>query len=350
MSWLRRRRADPLAATTQQALAAQSPAVPPEESAATSWPAGVAGGHVLRMLSVVEEQRLRLDAEQSGEDDPDRLAGLYALDHGNMQVLRLARRLHVLAGGGAGYAGGLAASLRDVLRIATAMIEHYPRVRIGAVLDVQAAKYVAEDLALLIAELLDNATRFGGSSAEVRTARFAGGGVTVSIRDRGAGIHPDGLARINAWLAGPVWPVSEWAGMRGGLVVVHHLARRHGIQLNLAMPPDGVGTLASVYVPPTALIPAARPVTATPRPWTLHATPSTPTAPRTAGAVGQNGSPASGAGLPQRVPGTTTFSHGAAGAASGPAPAASAGPGAGLEELAGAWSLSDLPADPREQP
>ncbi|GAB2864403.1 hypothetical protein GCM10022221_75570 [Actinocorallia aurea] len=323
---------------------------------AASWPPDVAGALALRLLSVVEEQRESLDALQQDEDDPEVLERLYRLDHGNARVRRLVRGLQVLTGAAGGYSGP-AATLQDVMAMATGMVGQYQRVRIedaGEPAGLLAAPHFADDLALLLAELLDNGTRYGGA-ATTGVYRMEDGSVAVYVRDTGTGCPPDWMARVNAWLAGTVQPVIAENGRHSGLTIVHHLARRHGLQVNVSVAPpvqavrqteagDGPGTVVTVFVPARLLQPVPAVQSAPPVP-----APAAPT-----------GAPD----LPRRTPGAAYAGSDAAESTSReqasrhpPAPGAAyeQGPqfpesppfaqGATLADLAAAFST-----DPREPP
>ncbi|ROO88601.1 histidine kinase/DNA gyrase B/HSP90-like ATPase [Actinocorallia herbida] len=318
-------------------------------SGAAPWPPDVAGALALRLLGIVEEQREALDALQQDEDDPKVLEQLYRIDHGNARVRRLVRGLQVLSGSSDGY-GGPAATLQDVIAVATGMVGQYQRVRAeetGEPAGLLAAPHFADDLALLLAELLDNGTRYGGA-VTTGVYRLEDGSVAVYVRDTGTGCPPDWMARVNAWLAGTVQPVIAENGRHSGLTIVHHLARRHGLQVNVSVAPpaqDAPGTVVTVFVPAGLL----RPVPAAGR-----ARPAAPAAPRHAA------EPLGAADLPRRVPGAAY--DGAASASpeqssghapAGPAPGTGSpydqsppfGQGATLADLAAAFST-----DPRERP
>ncbi|WP_106400324.1 ATP-binding protein [Actinocorallia populi] len=253
--WRRRREPAPPAAVPA------APAAPPP------WPPQVASALTLRLLGLTEQQREVLDTLQRAEDDPRTLELLYRLDHGNAQVRRLSRGLQILAGEPAGYGGGHPATVFDVVGMATAMVGQYQRVRVAELVEGVAPPHFAEDLGLLLAELLDNGTRYG-DRATVGAHRMESGTVVFHVRDGGAGCSPDWMARVNAWLAGTIQPVTVQTGRHSGLTVVHHLARRHGLQVNLAASPpgeDGSGTLVTVYVP-ARLLPGPRPEPEVPEP------------------------------------------------------------------------------------
>jgi hypothetical protein len=83
----------------------------------------------------------------------------------------------------------------------------------------------------------------------------------LRIEDTGLGIEPGWLAGLNNALAGPVPAVGVFNGRHTGFAVIHRLARRHGLQVQLARrePPgpgaagSGSGTVAMMVIPASLL-------------------------------------------------------------------------------------------------
>jgi signal transduction histidine kinase len=285
-----------------------------------------------RMVGAAETMRSELDEREAREQDPDRLAALYVLDHGLAQWRRQVLRLRVLADVTDYQGGGDPVALRAVIRIAEGMIPHYRRLRVAEVQDVRIVAGFVDDLALLLAEVCDNATRFGAPVADIYGYRTsAGRGICVTVQDRGRGIDPRLLQQINSWLAARPWPVSTMATGRTGLEVVHRLAYRHGWQVVLSGLGDQPGVQAAVYLPETML----HQDTHGPSAGTAPASPPAPPA------------HASASGLPQRIRGVP------------PVPAPGAAPravdqtqlAAGLDAFGAAWTPapSDTPSDPAQE-
>ena len=85
---------------------------------------------------------------------------------------------------------------------------------------------------------------------------LADGGVMLRVEDTGMGIDPRWLAALNGVLDGPVPEAGVINGRHTGFTVVHRLARRHGLRVQLASrqppgPGGGAvsGTIAMVVVP-----------------------------------------------------------------------------------------------------
>ncbi|EST26541.1 hypothetical protein N566_23740, partial [Streptomycetaceae bacterium MP113-05] len=188
-----------------------------------------------------------LDAVQRDESDPERMEVLFALDHLAVRMERNTNSLLVLAGHGQGRVRSSDVPCSSVIVAAAQQIERFHRVAGRAVDDVHIAARVVHDLAHLLAELLDNATRFSPPDSEVGVSvwRLYDRAV-VTVVDEGVGIPPERLALLNADLAEPRTDVGGVRSM--GLHVVGKLAARHGIAVELR-DSSGPGTIAEVTLP-----------------------------------------------------------------------------------------------------
>ncbi|MEN3612546.1 sensor histidine kinase [Plantactinospora sp. ZYX-F-223] len=198
-----------------------------------------------------------LDRLERGEEDPDRLAELFQLDHLATRMRRNDENLLVLAGADSTRVQREPAALIDVLRAAQSEVEHYTRIEFGMVdrdIEVQAA--AVNDLVHLVAELFDNATAFSPPDSQVMVeARRVGDRATLFVEDRGIGITAEQLQDLNERLATPP-AVDVTVSRMMGLVVVARLASRHGVKVELRPGPDR-GTVADVTLPTAMLIPRA---------------------------------------------------------------------------------------------
>jgi signal transduction histidine kinase len=235
-SWVRRRRRlEPAALESRQ--------VPLAITASD-----VSAGFSQRTHSLLEQLLQQIDSMELSEDDPERLAKLFEMDHLATRIWRNSDSALVLAGHEPPRPAGPLA-LVDVLRAAASEIEEYSRV----ILDVQQGVYVsgsaATDTVHLIAELLENATTFSPETAQVIVSGHAlvGGGSLITITDGGPGMSEEELALFNWQLDNPA-PADMAAARRMGLFAVALLAARHGITVTLSRPLDG-GTTAEVYLP-----------------------------------------------------------------------------------------------------
>ncbi|MFD9406693.1 nitrate- and nitrite sensing domain-containing protein [Streptomyces sp. NPDC059989] len=217
----------------------------------------------LRTLGLVERQLAVIEELESKEQDPDRLATLFKLDHLATVMRRHNENLLVLAGQEHGHGQGLPVPLVDVMRAAVSEIERYERVDLAALPSyTQVAGHAADDLSHVLAELLENATTFSPPDAKVKVSGWLldSGDVVLSVVDEGIGVTEDRLEALNARLSTPEAydeePESEH-GLGLGLYVAGRLAARHGVTAELRAPRHG-GTEALVVVP-AALLPATPP-------------------------------------------------------------------------------------------
>ncbi len=198
-----------------------------------------------------------LDRLERGEEDPDRLAELFQLDHLATRMRRNDENLLVLAGADSTRVQREPAALIDVLRAAQSEVEHYTRIEFGVIdRDLEVAAHAVNDLVHLVAELFDNATAFSPpDSTVIVEARRVGDRAVLYVEDHGIGISPDQLAELNERLATP--PMVDVAVSRMmGLVVVARLAARHAVKVELRPAPER-GTVADVLLPTVVLVPRA---------------------------------------------------------------------------------------------
>ncbi|WP_328942574.1 nitrate- and nitrite sensing domain-containing protein [Streptomyces sp. NBC_00250] len=216
----------------------------------------------LRSLGLVERQLGVIEKLEEREQDPDRLATLFKLDHMATVMRRHSENLLVLAGHEHVHGHPGPVPLVDVLRAAVSEIERYERVTIQSLPPhAQIAGFAADDLSHLVAELLENATSFSPPDAEVQLSGWLleSGEVMLSVQDAGIGMTASRLAELNARLAEADPAAFEGEGL--GMRVVALLAARHGVRVELREQQPG-GT-AAVVVLPQPLLPAALPTTVT---------------------------------------------------------------------------------------
>nr|WP_232533852.1 sensor histidine kinase [Plantactinospora sp. KBS50] len=220
-----------------------------------------------------------LDRLERGEEDPDRLAELFQLDHLATRMRRNDENLLVLAGADSTRVQRDPAALMDVLRAAQSEVEHYTRIEFGIIdRDIEVASHAVNDLVHLVAELFDNATAFSPPDSQVMVeARRVGDRASLYVEDRGIGITAEQLDELNERLATP--PQVDVAVSRMmGLVVVARLAARHGVRVELRPGADR-GTVADVTLPPAVLVPRALAGRGQQQPGALAGAPSSPAAP-----------------------------------------------------------------------
>jgi signal transduction histidine kinase len=206
-----------------------------------------------RTQTLVDRQLREIEQLEGSERDPDQLATLFRVDHLATRVQRHAESLLVLAGVDSSTKTTDPVALLDVVRAAAGEVEQYDRVRFGVLpTDLVAAKAV-DDVAHLIAELLDNATEFSppATTVLVDCQRLTGGKFRITVADQGLGIPPSRLTELNERLQSP-GDIDVAASRTLGLYVVARLASRHGISVRLEAPAKG-GTIAVVDLPASVM-------------------------------------------------------------------------------------------------
>ncbi|MGW0732895.1 nitrate- and nitrite sensing domain-containing protein [Streptomyces sp. NPDC002851] len=233
----------------------------------------------LRTLSLVERQLGVIEGLEDREQDPDRLATLFKLDHFATVMRRHSENLLVLAGAEHRHTHPGPIPLIDVLRAAVSEIERYERVRVAALPPhAHLAGFAADDISHLVAELMENATSFSPPDAQVEVSGWLleSGEVMLSVQDEGIGMTDDRLRELNARLGefetecaaheygdrrqadggledGP----APESGLGLGLYVVARLAGRYGARVQLREQKQG--GVAAVVVLPKAILAAAPP-------------------------------------------------------------------------------------------
>lgn len=202
-----------------------------------------------RSQSLVERQIKLIDELEQGEQDPDRLASLFQIDHISTRMRRYSENLLVLAGFESSRRWIQPVPLVDALRAAISEIEQYERVTLNVQPGISVRGPAVNDLVHLIAELAENATSFSLPDTPVRVSglMLVSGGVLLDITDEGVGMGSDEIAYENWRLDNP--PVLDVSvSRRMGLFVVARLAARHGIRVRLR-PASRRGLTALVWLP-----------------------------------------------------------------------------------------------------
>ncbi|MFF5936636.1 nitrate- and nitrite sensing domain-containing protein [Streptomyces sp. NPDC012508] len=217
----------------------------------------------LRSLGLVERQLGVIEKLEEREQDPERLATLFKLDHMATVMRRHSENLLVLAGHEHVHGHPGPVPLVDVLRAAVSEIERYERVAIQSLPPhAQIAGFAADDLSHLIAELLENATSFSPPDTQVQLSGWLleSGEVMLSVQDEGIGMTESRLTELNARLAEA--DPADVAGEGLGIRVAALLAARHGVRVQLREQKQG--GIAAVVVLPLPLLPKAPPAAGPP--------------------------------------------------------------------------------------
>ena len=212
-----------------------------------------------RSQALVDRMIGELDTIERSEEDPKRLARLFELDHLATRMRRNDENLLVLAGADSTAPRRDDALLVDSLRAAQSEVELYNRIEFSTVdTDISVAAHAVNDVVRLVAELLDNATRFSPpQTVVVADARRIRDYVLIQVEDRGLGMTDEQLETLNHRLATPSsMDVAAFRLM--GLAVVSRLASRYGIRVELRRNLEG-GTVAQVTLPSSIVVlPAVR--------------------------------------------------------------------------------------------
>jgi signal transduction histidine kinase len=228
-------------------------------------------GHVgRRTQNLVGRQIAVIDRLERDESDPERLQHLYRLDHMSSRLSRNAGSLVVLSGAISTNEHLNPLPLTDVVRLALAEIEDYPRVDVEVPPGLALVPNLINDFVLILAELMENATVFSPPHTRVTvTAQAATFGAQVAVIDHGIGLSPERLAEENARLARrerlDLAPTEVL-----GLFVVGRLARRHGLGVALWPTPDG-GLTATIAIGDRLLTSAPAPLHVTATVGAAHA-------------------------------------------------------------------------------
>jgi signal transduction histidine kinase len=240
-------------------LAVSAAALQPQVEAGPDPYAELLANVALRDLTLIESLLEAVEEAERDEQDPDRLAFLFRLDHLATRLRRSSENLLVLAGRDAPDGPDEPVALLEVVRAAISESADYARVDIGRLPPVAIGPHAADDLSHLLAELLDNALAMSPSHTTVSVSGSgASNTVLIVVEDDGIGIPMQRLAEYNTRLAAP--PSLDAAAARQmGLYVVASLAHRHGVYVQMqARPGGGTSVVAALPLNVLAAIPAPR--------------------------------------------------------------------------------------------
>ncbi len=202
-----------------------------------------------RSQSLIERLARMIDSLEQNEEDPGRLANLFAMDHLVTRMRRNSENLLLLAGHEGARKWSEPVPLTDVTRAAISEIEQYNRVALKIQPGVMVSGHAVSDVVHLLAELIENATVFSPSDNRVLVSvqELGSGGVLIQVSDNGVGISPPRLAEINRRLDDPP-AIDDSVSRHMGLFAVARLAQRHGVRVRLrAGSPQGLTAL--VWLP-----------------------------------------------------------------------------------------------------
>ena len=204
-----------------------------------------------RSVPLIDRLARTVDSLEQNEDDPDRLASLFSMDHLVTRMRRNSENLLVLAGEDPVRKWTEPVPLADVTRAAAAEIEQYARVALAVQPGILISGQSVADIVHLLAELIENATLFSPRDTQVRVTaqELSTGGVLIEVRDDGVGVSANRLADMNWRLDHPPG-VDVSVSRHMGLFAVSRLAARNGIRVRLrAAAPQGLSAL--IWLPGT---------------------------------------------------------------------------------------------------
>jgi hypothetical protein len=243
---------------------------PAEEEAAAAAPQGEPPAHperagpeprplpalldlARRNQDLVDEQRALLVDATRNRTDPKLPGKLLQLDRLVGHARRNAYNLIVLAGGEPTRRWERPTPLTEVARAAVRDNRDAARVDVQLAEDRLLAGAAADDLAGLLAELIDNATAFSEPETRVRVSgQAAGSGYVLEVEDRGLGMTDEELHEVNGRLAGQQVADGDLR-RRFGTWVIGRLAERHGVKVRLRRSARG-GVTALVFLPERLLV------------------------------------------------------------------------------------------------
>ena len=208
-----------------------------------------------RSQALVERQINVIDRLEQDEQDPDQLASLFELDHLATQMRRNSENLLVLSGTTVARRVTRPVPVSEVLGAAVSEVEKYARVQIAPAPEIKVQGRVVNDLAHLVAELLDNATAFSKPTTKVtvRAIETRRGEISIRIHDRGVGMQEQDIVEANHKLSEPP-EVDVSVAREMGLYVVGQLAKRHEIRVTLANNDDIEGGVTAQVLLPVSLL------------------------------------------------------------------------------------------------
>ncbi|GIH69090.1 hypothetical protein Mth01_13430 [Sphaerimonospora thailandensis] len=201
-----------------------------------------------RNQSLLQRQLGMLDGLEREVADHEVLEKLFGIDHLTTRMRRHAEGLIILSGAAPARGWRDPVNLFDVVRAAIEEVEDYLRIDVIVPHGHALVGSAVTDIIHLLAELIENAAIFSPPHTRVQVrGEMVARGFALEIEDRGLGLAPEELARINELLANaPEFDLAD--SDRLGLFVVARLAHRHNVRVSLRPSPYG-GTSAIVLVP-----------------------------------------------------------------------------------------------------
>ena len=211
-----------------------------------------------RSQELVDQQLELLDRVGRDQADPRLPGRLLQVDRLVVRARRNAHNLIVLAGGEPSRRWEGLAPLGEVAAVAVQDNPDAPRVDLEVADGLLVPGAASDDLANLLAELVDNATAFSAPETRVRVrGQEVGSGYVLEVEDQGLGMTDGELEAVNRRLAGD--PAAGGDPEQGlGAWVAGRLAERHAIRVQLRRSPYG-GVTALVFLPERLVVASEEP-------------------------------------------------------------------------------------------
>jgi len=189
---------------------------------------------------------------QERYDDPELAQTLYALDHENEQSLRRAQVTAVVCGAWVGLARE-ESHLVEAVTGGQSRLVGYHRVQVNNHLEPGTAlvSHAVEPVAIITAELLDNALRHSAPDTQVIVnLERVHHGVAITVDDSGVGMAPEERAWADRMVAGkdPILLSELGDPPRLGLAAIGQLTRRFDLSVDLSSPSPYGGVRAVLLV------------------------------------------------------------------------------------------------------
>lgn len=203
------------------------------------------------LQGLASEQQLAISKLQDTYGEHKILQDLLDIDHMNSQFARRAQSIAVLCDGWLGRRRNNA-SLYDVVRSAKGRIRHFTRVEIRSQSNVAIVSRAVEPVALVLAELLDNATSYSAPETMIEiNIRPVPKGVCIIVDDAGVGMNEEEKSRAAQLLSSEnAASVSSLGNPpQFGFTVMGVLAARYGFTVSVDSTSPYGGVRAVVLLP-----------------------------------------------------------------------------------------------------
>ncbi|GAA2594374.1 ATP-binding protein [Streptomyces tubercidicus] len=203
------------------------------------------------LQGLASEQQLAISKLQETYGEHKILQDLLDIDHMNSQFARRAQSIAVLCDGWLGRRRHNA-SLYDVVRSAKGRIRHFTRVEIRSQSNFAIVSRAVEPVALVLAELLDNATSYSAPETMIEiNIRPVPKGVCIIVDDAGVGMNEEEKARAAQLLSSEnAASVSSLGNPpQFGFTVMGVLAARYGFTVSVDSTSPYGGVRAVVLLP-----------------------------------------------------------------------------------------------------